>query len=138
MVIVSDLGFVIGKFGKSSRCIQKTIDIGTSKFQVSQSRYFKVPYRDCELMHQAGMLISTVTAILQNSPWWVFVVFATLTVQGIQALRTRTLPIWRALIAFLDVAVSGASAGYFLAWMTALPLSTDDQSAPISWPRRTR
>jgi hypothetical protein len=42
--------------------------------------------------------MSTVIAVLQHTPWWVFAVFATLTVLGVQALRARTLPIWRVLI----------------------------------------
>lgn len=46
----------------------------------------------------SGTLILTVTAVLQNTPWWVFAVFATLIVQGVQALRARKLPIWRVLI----------------------------------------
>jgi hypothetical protein len=36
--------------------------------------------------------------ILQNTPWWVFALFALLTWLGFQALRPRTLPIWRLLI----------------------------------------
>jgi lysylphosphatidylglycerol synthetase-like protein (DUF2156 family) len=40
----------------------------------------------------------TMLGILQNTPWWVFALFATLTVLGIQGLRPRTLPIWRVLI----------------------------------------
>jgi len=42
--------------------------------------------------------MQTVLAILHNTPWWVFAVLATLTVVGVQALRARTLPIWRVLI----------------------------------------
>jgi hypothetical protein len=36
--------------------------------------------------------------ILQNTPWWVFALFALLVWLGLQALRPRTLPIWRLLI----------------------------------------
>ena len=32
---------------------------------------------------------------LQNTPPWVFVVFALLVVLGVQALRPRILPVWR-------------------------------------------
>jgi hypothetical protein len=40
----------------------------------------------------------TMLGILQNTPWWVFALFGTLTVLGIQGLRPRTLPIWRVMI----------------------------------------
>jgi hypothetical protein len=36
--------------------------------------------------------------ILQNTPWWVFALFALLMWLGFQALKPRTLPIWRLLI----------------------------------------
>lgn len=39
-----------------------------------------------------------IIAILQNTPLWVFALFAILMVLGIQALRERTLPIWRLLL----------------------------------------
>jgi hypothetical protein len=39
-----------------------------------------------------------VPLILLNTPWWVFALFAMLTVLGVQALRDRTLPVWRVLI----------------------------------------
>jgi len=42
--------------------------------------------------------MQTILAILRNTPWWVFALLATLTVLGLQALRARTLPIWRVLI----------------------------------------
>src|SRR5215471_6812872 len=37
-------------------------------------------------------------AILQHSPWWVYVLFAVLIWFGLRALRPRTLPIWRLMI----------------------------------------
>src|SRR5271163_4668676 len=40
----------------------------------------------------------TMLGILHNTPWWVFALFGTLTVLGIQGLRPRTLPIWRVMI----------------------------------------
>jgi hypothetical protein len=40
----------------------------------------------------------SIVVILQNTPRWVFVLFAILVVLGVQALRARTLPIWRLLI----------------------------------------
>jgi hypothetical protein len=36
--------------------------------------------------------------ILQNTPWWVFALFVLLMWLGFQALKPRTLPIWRLLI----------------------------------------
>jgi hypothetical protein len=36
--------------------------------------------------------------ILQNSPWWVYVLLALLIGFGLQALRSRTVPIWRLMI----------------------------------------
>jgi len=36
--------------------------------------------------------------ILHNTPWWVFVLFAVLLLLGAQALRTRTIPVWRLLV----------------------------------------
>jgi hypothetical protein len=36
--------------------------------------------------------------ILYNSPWWVYVLLALLIWFGLQALRPRTLPIWRLMI----------------------------------------
>lgn len=40
----------------------------------------------------------SIVVILQNTPRWVFALFAVLVVLGVQALRARTLPIWRLLI----------------------------------------
>lgn len=36
--------------------------------------------------------------MLQNTPWWAFVLLALLIVLGIQALRPRTIAVWRLLI----------------------------------------
>ncbi len=36
--------------------------------------------------------------ILQNTPWWVFVLFVALLVLGAQALRPRTISLWRLLV----------------------------------------
>ena len=36
--------------------------------------------------------------ILHSTPWWVFALFALLMWLGFQALRSRTLPLWRLLI----------------------------------------
>jgi hypothetical protein len=36
--------------------------------------------------------------ILLNTPWWAFVLFVALMIFGVQALRPRTVPVWRLLI----------------------------------------
>jgi hypothetical protein len=36
--------------------------------------------------------------ILLNTPWWVLALFAVLVLLGIQALRPRTVPVWRLLV----------------------------------------
>ena len=63
--------------------------------------------------------MSSILNVLQHTPWWVFAVFALLTWLGAQALRPRDVPVWRLLI----IAVSGASAGYFLGWLVRLALA---------------
>jgi hypothetical protein len=58
--------------------------------------------------------------ILQNTPWWVFALFALLMWLGFQALRPRTLPIWRLLI----------TPAIFIGWgVTSLALQS--MSSPI-------
>ncbi|MGL9622562.1 hypothetical protein QRQ56_31790 [Bradyrhizobium sp. U531] len=66
--------------------------------------------------------------ILIHTPVWVFVLFAYLVWQGIQAMRPRTTPIWRALILPVVFIVWGASrigfghqdgAGPLIAWIAA-------------------
>jgi hypothetical protein len=42
--------------------------------------------------------VPSILNILQHTPWWVFALFGLLVWLGIQALRPRTLPIWRLLI----------------------------------------
>lgn len=37
-------------------------------------------------------------SILQHTPWWVFALFALLLVLGVQALRPRTITMWRLLV----------------------------------------
>jgi hypothetical protein len=44
--------------------------------------------------------------ILLNTPWWVFALFVMLVLLGVQALRPRTIPVWRLLI----------TPGVFIAW----------------------
>ena len=58
--------------------------------------------------------------ILRNTPWWVFALLALLTWLGFQALRPRTLPIWRLLI----------TPAIFIGWgVTSLALQS--MSSPI-------
>jgi hypothetical protein len=58
--------------------------------------------------------------ILQNTPWWVFVLFALLMWLGFQALKPRSLPIWRFLI----------TPAVFIGWgVTSLALQS--MSSPI-------
>src|SRR5262245_26558916 len=42
-----------------------------------------------------GDVIPGPLTILQNSPWWAYVLLGLLIWLGLQALRPRTLPIWR-------------------------------------------
>jgi len=42
--------------------------------------------------------VPSILAIVQNTPVWVFAIFGLLVWLGAQALRTRTLPLWRLLI----------------------------------------
>jgi hypothetical protein len=42
--------------------------------------------------------VASILNILQHTPWWVFTLFGLLMWLGVQALRPRTLPIWRLLI----------------------------------------
>jgi hypothetical protein len=42
--------------------------------------------------------MTSILAFTQQTPWWVFTMLALLTVLGIQALKDRTLPLWRLLI----------------------------------------
>jgi hypothetical protein len=67
-----------------------------------------------------------IIAILQNTPLWVFVLFAVLMALGVQALRARTLPIWRLLLTPL----------IFIGWGVS-SLALQSLSAPILlgvWP----
>ena len=58
--------------------------------------------------------------ILTNTPWWVFALFTLLVWLGFQALRPRTLPIWRLLI----------TPAIFIGWgITSLALQS--MSSPI-------
>src|ERR1700674_1459112 len=58
--------------------------------------------------------------ILQNTPWWVFALFALLMWLGFQALRPRTLPMWRLLI----------TPTIFIGW-GVISLALQSMSSPI-------
>jgi len=58
--------------------------------------------------------------ILLNTPWWVFALFALLMWLGFQALRPRSLPIWRLLI----------TPAVFIGW-GATSLALQSMSSPI-------
>ena len=58
--------------------------------------------------------------VLPNTPWWVFALFALLMWLGFQALRPRTLPIWRLLI----------TPAIFIGW-GVVSLALQSMSSPI-------
>ena len=58
--------------------------------------------------------------ILPNTPWWVFALFALLMWLGFQALRPRTLPMWRLLI----------TPAIFIGW-GVVSLALQSMSSPI-------
>src|ERR1051326_8732076 len=46
-----------------------------------------------------GLLMGEILRISQNTPLWVFALLGTLIIFGVLALRMRTIPVWRLLIA---------------------------------------
>ncbi len=71
--------------------------------------------------------------VLQNTSWWVFALFALLMWLGLQALRPRTLPIWRLLM------TPAVFIGWGITSLAASPLLLVDWSvtaligAAIAW-----
>jgi len=58
--------------------------------------------------------------ILQNTPWWAFALLALLVVFGVQALRPRSIPVWRLL----------AIPGVFIVW-GLITLATRSIGSPM-------
>jgi hypothetical protein len=50
------------------------------------------------MMPPMELVMTALVDILQNTPWWVFVLFVVLLVLGAQALRPRTISLWRLLV----------------------------------------
>ncbi|MBR0833496.1 hypothetical protein JQ612_09850 [Bradyrhizobium manausense] len=75
-------------------------------------------------------------SMIQNTPMWVFVLFALLLVLGFQSLKPRTLPLWRLLIVpvvFIGwgsygAAIRSGDPELVVFWFAALALS-----AVVSW-----
>ena len=76
----------------------------------------------------------SIVVILQNTPKWVFALFAVLIVLGVQALRARTLPIWRFLITPV-IFIGWGVASLALQSLSSPLLLADARSTRIS-PRR--
>ena len=74
--------------------------------------------------------------VIQNTPAWVFVLFALLLILGLQSLKPRTLPLWRLLVVpavFIGwgsygVAIRSGAPELVVLWVSALALS-----AIVSW-----
>lgn len=74
--------------------------------------------------------------IVQNTPLWAFALFALLLVLGIQALRTRTIPVWRILVVpavfigwgAISVAIRIASPVLIADWLVAAAIG-----AMVGW-----
>jgi hypothetical protein len=58
--------------------------------------------------------------VLQNTPWWVFALLVLLVVFGVQALRPRTVAVWRLL----------AVPGVFIVW-GLITLATRSIASPV-------
>jgi hypothetical protein len=69
------------------------------------------------------MSIGLVLAVLQNTPWWVWVLLATLTLLGVQASRPRRMRVVRALI----------TPGVFVAWGLASLASRGTPGVVAAW-----
>jgi hypothetical protein len=50
--------------------------------------------------------MTQIVNVLLNTPWWVYALFVMLVLLGVQALRPRTIPVWRLLI----------TPGVFIVW----------------------
>jgi hypothetical protein len=105
---------------------------------------------------QAQPMEAAMPAILLNTPWWVFALFAGLLVLGMQGLQPRVVPLWRLLVTpavfiawglgslALQLTVSSplflldwliaAAIGGALAWLTVRPEQMRREPAGVALP----
>jgi hypothetical protein len=67
--------------------------------------------------------MTQIVNILLNTPWWVFALFVMLVLLGVQALRPRTIPVWRLLI----------TPGVFIVWGVISLILQPSVSSSFLW-----